>query len=211
MTTREAWCVTCDGPVLANDDGCIACHQKRERDRLLRMNAPLRASCAICGGTYGLHRDQLESGGPVYTVCANCDGTEEAGQWACAPARHKVAPRGASGRGPSTSYKPIDEIERDLKVRVLRGIRHFDWIASADLGVAIGIVLVKDGRNDAYNMAVCWLNREGYLERVKRLVFEYRITDKGRAHLESESRRPLGMDRWDTRMRHAARQKRSAA
>jgi hypothetical protein len=45
--------------------------------------------------------------------------------------------------------------------------------------------------NDAYNMAVCWLNREGYLERVKRLVFEYRITDKGRSRLENEMRRPL--------------------
>jgi hypothetical protein len=211
VTTRTAWCVKCDGPVECNEDGCIKCAHSRERDRLARMNAPLRASCAICAGTYGLHRDQLEPGGPVFTVCANCDGTEEAGEWATKPSKHKFRPRGLTGRGPATAYKPIDEIDRDLKVRILRGVRHFDWITSADLGVAIGIELTKRGRNDAYNMAVCWLNREGFLERVKHLVFEYRITDKGRAHLDNEIRRPLGLDRWDTRMRHAGRNKRGAA
>lgn len=195
MTTREAWCVKCDGPVPADEDGCIACVHNRERDRLLRMNAPLRSSCAICGGTYGLHRDQLEPGGPVFTVCANCDGGDEAGGLANKPAQHATSSGGVNSYGAShrvpRSYKPLDEINRDLKIRVLRGIRHFDWITSADLGVAIGIELTKDGRNDAYNMAVCWLNREGYLERVKRLVFEYRITDKGRSRLENEMRRPL--------------------
>jgi hypothetical protein len=114
VTTREAWCVKCDGPVPANEDGCIACVQKRERDRLLRMNAPLRASCAICGGTYGLHRDQLEPGGPVFTVCANCDGGDEAGDLASKPAQHAKPARGSElVRGQPSRAEELQAARRD--------------------------------------------------------------------------------------------------
>ena len=67
MTTRQAWCARCDGVVLADERGCIACTSKQ-------IPFVIAAFCAICvDGIEGLRTAQLEEGGPLFTICKRCD------------------------------------------------------------------------------------------------------------------------------------------
>lgn len=141
-TTREAWCVTCNGPVLADDRGCIACHEKRERDRLLRLNAPLHKSCSICGGTYGLHRDQMQSGGPVFTICANCDKPVESSSRSN---RYEISPR----------------------IRMLQAIRRSDWLTAAELAERMEISFDSQQQYSAFSQNLSRLFRAGFVRSKK--------------------------------------------
>lgn len=74
MKIRQAWCAGCDGVALTDELGCIACRAKRKQRAIVLRAAPLAEFCAICiDGTIGLHRVQLEEGGPVHTACKRCD------------------------------------------------------------------------------------------------------------------------------------------
>lgn len=196
-TTRTAWCAKCNGPVLCDKGGCIACAQKRERDRLLRTNAPLHASCGICGGTYGLHRDQLETGGPVFTICANCEGEVEA--QLDAKRKLDALPRGggrgqAGDHGPRRCYAPIDETASNMRFALLRTIRHFDWATSAQLADAMGIPPwdVDKHRRNYFDHAITHLTKAGHIERTgDRMSFAYRITTTGLREYETQIARSM--------------------
>lgn len=77
-----------------------------------------------------------------------------------------------------------------MSVRILRAIRFFDWVLSADIAMAIGIPSSNEDalhRNN-FDVNLGRLFRQGHLERrlygaFSLSVFTYRITKPGREYL----------------------------
>lgn len=92
-------------------------------------------------------------------------------------------------------YVPVDAQLDVMRIRILRAIRHFDWVQPVDLGDAIGIPGSHEDhlvRNN-FDVTIGRLFRGGFLERMpQRGGFSlYRITPAGRALLERELSRSL--------------------
>lgn len=184
MTIRTAWCAKCDGPALCDEGGCVACAEKREQDRRLRMNAPLGGFCSQCiTGTIGLHRAQLEQGGPVYTLCARCDDDSEPKPVKSNDRDPAWGRRGCGEHGRSVGYISMDDLLANVRFRILRAIRHFDWVTPERIADAIEVPAknVDLLRRSCFDTAMSRLFREGHLERIgEPMSFAYRITDRGR-------------------------------
>ena len=184
-TTRTAWCAKCDGPALCDDRGCIACAERREIDRQLRMNAPLGRFCSQCiTGTIGLHRAQIEQGGTVYTLCARCDDDSEVKSIELARAWGR---RGVGKHGRSLGYAPLDDLLASVRFRILRAIRHFDWVTPERLADALEVPSWDTDklRRGCFDKAMSRMIEDGHLERIgSPMSFQYRITNLGRAEYD---------------------------
>lgn len=151
--------------------------------------------CASCiGEGPDLRPRQLDDGGPIFLFCARCD-SEVPGRG------HGSSPAGTRWTG--SAYFPLDEIERQMPIMILRTLRRFDWMRSEELSDALEVPSsAKDpnGRNK-FGVALSRMRREGYVEskvvraRVIRNGYsrrhtgfhewnEYRITQLGIAKLE---------------------------
>lgn len=86
------------------------------------------------------------------------------------------------------AYQPIDESLERPRVRILRAIRHHDWITSADLGKQLEIPSERHAWN-CHAVLMARLVREGRLERRGSLPFHYRITAVGLHEIDSWIRR----------------------
>jgi hypothetical protein len=180
VTTRQAWCAKCDGVVLCDELGCVACRvQDQERARRVRTNGPiaLAAFCAICvDSTEGLHPVRFDGCGPVYTVCKRCDSDGV------------PTSKESSGR-----YAPIDETLEIMRVRILRALRHLDWITTDGLMSVVGIDADWQGNErQRYDKEIFRSVRSGLVECDRtfgRDNWRYRITAAGRASHAAALRR----------------------
>lgn len=89
----------------------------------------------------------------------------------------------------ASKYIPLDEILDQPSTRILRALRHFDWVRGPDLFAALEVpdfvVGKKNPERDRYSAALSRLAKDGLVERSKRAVdgFLHRITDAGRLSL----------------------------
>lgn len=156
---------------------------------------PAGSFCALCcEDGPGLHPGRLEDGGPIFLFCERCDSEVTGPPVPASP----PGLRWTGGR-----YFPLDQIEQNMSVRILRALRRFDYIPSSELSDALQIPSSIESRveQNTYSVALSRLCREGYVEvkvvtcrPVKRSQSkrhtglhqwnEYRITQLGRARLE---------------------------
>lgn len=82
-------------------------------------------------------------------------------------------------------YIPIDETLSMPIVRVLRTLRHFEWVTSGELLYVLG-VNERGREHNALHRALSRACVSGYIETrgPSRNYREYRITSKGRAELK---------------------------
>lgn len=80
--------------------------------------------------------------------------------------------------GAASRYLPVDELLELPRVRVLRVLRHFDWLGSSDMLLAL-----NEPNYDAVWRALVAHIKDGNIERRGSGPHEYRITQRGRAEL----------------------------
>lgn len=89
----------------------------------------------------------------------------------------------------ASKYIPLDEILEQPATRILRALRHFDWVRGPDLFAALEVpdfsVGKKNPERDRYSAALSRLVKDGLVERSTRAVdgFLNRITKAGRVSL----------------------------
>jgi len=159
------------------------------------MGAP-RPFCASCiNEGPGLRPRQLDEGGPLFLLCARCDSEVPGRGWAPTPV--------AGAKWTGSRYFPLDEIQRDMPIMILKAIRRFDWLRSDELSDSLDIPsTIEDYKErNRFGVALSRMCREGYIESkvVRAKVIrngysrrhtgyhewrEYRITALGVAKLE---------------------------
>lgn len=142
------------------------------------MAKPFCASCIREGPD--LRPRQLDDGGPIFLFCERCD-SEVPGRG------HASSPEGTRWTG--SRYFPIDEVERQMSIMILRMLRRSDWIRSNEISDALGIPSsIEDaGEQNRYSVALSRLSREGYVETQ---------TVRARPMRRSQSRRHTGVHEW---------------
>lgn len=142
------------------------------------MAKPFCASCIKEGP--GLRPRQLDDGGPIFLFCSRCD-SEIPGRG------HGSSPSGTRWTG--SVYFPLDEIERQMPIMILRTLRRFDWLRSDELSDALNIPSSIEDRHsqNRYSVALSRMCREGYVE--AKVV-------RARPTKRSQSRRHTGFHEW---------------
>lgn len=146
------------------------------------MAAALKPFCASCiGEGPGLRPRQLEDGGPIFFFCARCDSE--------VPSRgHGSSPAGTKWTG--SRYYPLDEIERQMPIMILRMLRRSDWMRSNELSDALGIpsTIEDPGGQNRYSVALSRLCKQGQVD--VKIV-------RARPMRKSQSRRHSGIHEWN--------------
>lgn len=97
-----------------------------------------------------------------------------------APARPDRVDCGCQARRQQASltrYIPLDELLATPRIRTLRALRWFDWVAASDLLVALDV----DDTGRVYAAALHHLARTGLVERDRsQWVPRYKIAQRGR-------------------------------
>lgn len=89
-----------------------------------------------------------------------------------------------------TNYVPLDEIESMPRVRVLRALKHFDWVSARDLMEAIGVY--ERHTASSFTAVIAQLVAEELVDRSGEYATAlYRVDARGIAYLETILKRAL--------------------
>ena len=126
-------------------------------------------------------------------TCRRCHRVTIAHRQCCQPCLDYAADRYQSRQLGLTAYRPWEEI-LSLRVRILRAIRHFDWVTAGELFDAMGVEQNHDSlERNACQTAMTRLVRGGLVQVRKPIstgrlghLSVYRITPSGLQRLREE-------------------------